>query len=217
MKLERSLGSYAIADPKLPATQSTASSDVLSLPAIHSFRPFFTRQPNVTTLASQLRHWSTIIVRYCAHNHVFSLTSADLTPNFVLFHNPEIRKRCSQDFISHIVSHLLSIGLAQSRTTVGEAGSTSQPSTSEGIYMWWKSANEWATLVENWVESTAQRGSVFTIYELREGDLVLGREWKNMPKEMFAKVVEELVRRKRAAVFGEEGDEGTGRGIKFFA
>lgn len=67
------------------------------------------------------------------------------------------------------------------------------------------------------MESTAQRGSVFTIYELREGDLVLGREWKNMPKEMFAKVVEELVRRKRAAVFGEEGDEGTGRGIKFFA
>lgn len=37
-------------------------------------------------------------------------------------------------------------------------------------WIFWRTPEEWGSLVEGWVESTGQRGSVLTVYELVEGD-----------------------------------------------
>lgn len=36
--------------------------------------------------------------------------------------------------------------------------------------VYWRTPDEWATLLYDWVDSTAQRGSILTLYEIVEGD-----------------------------------------------
>lgn len=67
-------------------------------------------------------------------------------------------------------------------------------------------------MIYGWVDGTGQKGSVLTIYELREGEGVGGREWVGMEEEMLKKVLGVLVKKGKAQVFGE----GEGEGVKFF-
>jgi ESCRT-II complex subunit VPS25 len=38
------------------------------------------------------------------------------------------------------------------------------------VWIYWRTPEEWASLVEGWVDATGQKGSVLTVYELVEGD-----------------------------------------------
>lgn len=38
------------------------------------------------------------------------------------------------------------------------------------VYVYWRKPEEWAGLVETYVEDTAQKGSVLTVYELTDGE-----------------------------------------------
>jgi ESCRT-II complex subunit len=42
--------------------------------------------------------------------------------------------------------------------------------TSERCWVYWRRPEEWAGLIEAWVEGTGQKGTVLTLYELAEGD-----------------------------------------------
>jgi ESCRT-II complex subunit VPS25 len=90
------------------------------------------------------------------------------------------------------------------------AGSKSERSASCWVY--WRTLAEWADLIYGWVDETGQKGSVLTVYELREGEAVASREWVGMEEEMLKKVLGVLVKKGRAQVFGQ--DEGSG--VKFF-
>lgn len=37
-------------------------------------------------------------------------------------------------------------------------------------WVWWRKVDEWARIIEEWVDETGQRGSVLTLYELVEGE-----------------------------------------------
>lgn len=41
-------------------------------------------------------------------------------------------------------------------------------------WIYWRTPEEWAALVEAWVDETAQKGTVLTLYELTEGEAVRG-------------------------------------------
>lgn len=38
------------------------------------------------------------------------------------------------------------------------------------VWVYWRTPEEWATLIEEWVDETAQKGTVLTLYELTEGE-----------------------------------------------
>lgn len=38
------------------------------------------------------------------------------------------------------------------------------------FWVYWRTPEEWAGLLEDWVEMTAQKGTVLTLYELTEGE-----------------------------------------------
>lgn len=82
----------------------------------------------------------------------------------------------------------------------------------EEVYVYWKSAEEWASVVLKWVEDTGQRNTVLTFYELLEGDVTEKCEWRGMPEEVLGRVMGVLVRRGRAGLLGE----GEGRGVKIW-
>ena len=67
-------------------------------------------------------------------------------------------------------------------------------------------------MIYGWVDETGQKGRVLTVYELREGEAVGGKEWVGMEEEMLRKVLGVLVKKGRAQVFGVEEEAG----VKFF-
>ena len=37
------------------------------------------------------------------------------------------------------------------------------------VWVWWRRPEEWAEVISGWVESTGQKGTVLTLYELGRG------------------------------------------------
>lgn len=80
------------------------------------------------------------------------------------------------------------------------------------VWIYWKKPEEWADLIYGWVDGTGQRGSVLTVYELREGEETGRQEWTGMDEELFRRCLESLAKRGKAQIFGAED----GAGVKFF-
>lgn len=55
----------------LAPSQSRSSSRELNYPPLYAFPPFFTLQPNATTLATQLAQWSNLVLAWCRHHRAF--------------------------------------------------------------------------------------------------------------------------------------------------
>lgn len=79
-------------------------------------------------------------------------------------------------------------------------------------WIYWRSPEEWAQLIEGWVDETAQKGSVLTLYELVEGDGTLGTDIHGIDRDMLHRALQLLVKRGRAQIFGQEDSQG----VKFF-
>lgn len=73
--------------------------------------------------------------------------------------------------------------------------------------VWWRSVEEWADALVQWVEGTGQKGAVLTMYELRETG-----ECGGMEEAMLKKVFSLLAKKGKAAVFAVND----GEGVKFF-
>ncbi|TKA32329.1 hypothetical protein B0A54_14480 [Friedmanniomyces endolithicus] len=197
-----------------PTTTATTSNSTFPLPPYTLFPPFYTLQPNHSTLARQLLLWSTLLTSYAAHTHLFKLSLSSPPPD--LFSNATLHRSLKQSDIRQILDYMalpangskiewLPPPASSSGRKGGEQSST--------CWVWWRSAGEWADRVYEWVvEETGQRGAVLTVWELRAGEGVKGREWEGMEEGMLRRVLGVLVKRGKAQVFGE----GEGSGVKFF-
>jgi len=90
--------------------------------------------------------------------------------------------------------------------------STAKGEQSSTCYVFWRTASEWADMLYGWVDETGQKGAVLTVYELREGDAVMSKDWRDMDEGMLRKVLNVLVKRGKAQIFGQEENAG----VKFF-
>jgi ESCRT-II complex subunit VPS25 len=176
-----------------PPTTSSSSPPPFPFPPEYSFPPFFTRQTNLTTHHAQLVKWSSLVLSYCRHHRIFKLslsangtttnTTAASTPErdtTELFYNKKINRRLSLPDIREVIDFLRKNNRAEyitpppnsSSTSSGLDGSSAGGGGGGGDIAWiyWRTPEEWAALVESWVDSTGQRGSVLTVYELVEGD-----------------------------------------------
>ena len=141
-------------------------------PREYHFPPFFTRQTNLTTHHAQLTKWSSLILSFCKHHRIHKLplspsssstTPETTAPTETLFHNPQINRRLSPADIKDVVAFMRKQG-------------TAEPVSEDGDVVWvfWRRPEEWANSVERWVDETAQRGMVLTVYELTEGETCRG-------------------------------------------
>lgn len=85
---------------------------------------------------------------------------------------------------------------------IGSAGKGKGSGNLDRCWVFWRRPEEWASLIENWVDSTGQKGTVLTLYEIIENQ---GQEWYGMEIELFQKSLATSVKRGKAQVFGEEG------------
>ncbi|CAK7217776.1 hypothetical protein SBRCBS47491_003285 [Sporothrix bragantina] len=89
---------------------------------------------------------------------------------------------------------------------------TAAPTDSFSCYVFWRTPEEWAAAVEAFVDETAQRGSVLTLYELTSGDGTRSSELHGLDPVVLQRALAVLVKRGKAQVFGSEES----LGVKFF-
>ncbi|KAI8950371.1 ESCRT-II complex subunit-domain-containing protein [Xylaria longipes] len=181
-----------------PATSSTG----FSFPREWSFPPFFTRQYNANTVYSQDSKWASLILSYCAFHRIYklSLTSAAAEE---LFHNRRLNKRLSLADAREVLGFMRRDGRVE--FLGGDEGG-------DVVWVYWRTPEEWAALVETWVDDTAQKGTVLTLYELSQGEDTVGTEFHGLDPELLQKALQVLVKRNKAQIFGQEDQ----LGVKFF-
>jgi len=188
-----------------------------AFPPHYTFPPFFTLQPNLTTRASQLQSWSSLIQTYCRHSSLFTLSLIDAvqTP---LFKNERLNKRLSLRDAKAVLDWMSSDDGGKRAEPLGESGrGKGAPAGGEGGTYWiyWRRPEEWAEAVEAWVDETGQKGSVLTLFELVESDATTGQEFHGMPMDLLQKSLQLLAKRGKAQIFAGTGGEDS-MGVKFF-
>ncbi|KAL1861572.1 hypothetical protein VTK73DRAFT_6880 [Phialemonium thermophilum] len=204
---------------------TTTQQSPFTFPREYYFPPFFTRQTNLTTHHAQLIKWSSLVLSYCRHYRIFKLslsdesipttnpsfapaatdTGADSTPRpgaGELFFNRKINRRLSLADIRELIEFMRKDGRAE--YVGGVPGDL--------VWIYWRTPEEWAALLEAWVDETAQKGTVLTLYELVEGEGTRGTEFHGLDPELLQKALAVLVKRGKAQVFGQEDSQG----VKFF-
>ncbi|KAJ5086622.1 hypothetical protein NUU61_007929 [Penicillium alfredii] len=178
-----------------------------SFPSTYNFPPFFTPQPNTNTRHDQLKKWAALIQAWCRHHRQQRLALIDAVES-PLFHNAALRKRLDLREARAIVDWM-----AKTEEEGGGGGRAEWIDAGRTVaWIWWRQPAEWADLLAEWIESTGQKGVVFTVYELLEGEGTGSQEFHGMDPEVMLRSLNILVKRGKAQVFGAEGQEG----VKFF-
>ncbi|KAF2088866.1 ESCRT-II complex, vps25 subunit [Saccharata proteae CBS 121410] len=201
---------------------TTTPTEPFPFPPHYSFPPFFTLQPVLATRTSQLTSWSLFVQSYCRHHRLFQLSLIDAleTP---LFHNRALKKRLLLRDARALFAWMAGPdGGHRAEWVDGGSGSAKKKGAGAGadaaegdggrVWVYWRRPEEWADVLEAWVEGTGQKGSVLTLYELTESDATASQEFHGMDPELLQKSLQVLVKRGRAQVFGGEDS----LGVKFF-
>lgn len=199
--------STPILSPSNPSPDTT-----FAFPPFYSFPPFFTLQPSATTQHAQIQKWGSLILAYTRAHRIFRLSLIDAldTP---LFHNTRLNRKLSLSDAREMVDGLRKIGRAE---WIDGAGSSSKKDknieANTSAWIWWRTPEEWAEVLYAWIEDTAQKGSVLTLYELVSGEGTRGQEFYGMDVEILQRALAVLVKKGKAQVFGQEDQQG----VKFF-
>ncbi|KXS95130.1 hypothetical protein AC578_2886 [Pseudocercospora eumusae] len=203
---EPSLASLSLSETQYTPSASTKSAS-FTFPAYTTFPPFYTLQPNLTTRSRQLELWSALITSYCAHHRIFRLALSSPPSN--LFSNASIKRSLKPADIRAVLEHM---SKPENGPRAEWIAPTSRSETSNTCYIYWKTPTEWADTIYKFVEETGQKGAVLTIYELRQGESSVGKEWQEIDEALLRKALNVLVKRGKAQIFGQEENAG----VKFF-
>ncbi|KAI5451166.1 hypothetical protein NCC49_002042 [Naganishia albida] len=188
-----------------PTLRSVTAPSGYVFPAIWSFPPFFTLQPNPQTFAHQIGLWTQLLLSWAKFHRVFTLDAGAVDGGDCrdVFHNSAINRRLQPPAIKQFVSHLLKEGLI----------SPDPPGQSSTYLIYWKKPEEWASVIYAWVSDNGLTGSIMTFYELTDGDMAHTTEFYQLPPSLLRRALDILVKRGKAQVFkGKDIAEG----VKFF-
>ena len=198
---------YAPSTSTYADTSTTGDAAKVSFPAYASFPPFYTLQPNLTTRARQLELWSSLITAYCAHHRLFKLSLS--SPPADLFSNSSIKRSLKANDVRTVLDHMSQPANGPLVEWVAPLARGEQTNT---CFVYWRSLGEWADAIYDWVDETGQKGAVLTVYEIREGEAVQNKEWKDVDEVLLRKILNVLVKRGKAQIIGQEENAG----VKFF-
>ncbi len=180
-----------------PNTGKPTARAPFEFPRAHDFPPMYTLQPNEATRQAQMDKWAHIVTGYCAHHHLSRLSSSAAAAG--VFSNARIRRALPEAAQRDVWARLQGEGRAE-------------PDGAGGWLVFWRRPDEWAGLLEAWVDTTAQRGSVLTLYELAEGEATRGTDLHGLDRDVLLRALGVLVKKGRAEIFGADDSQG----VKFF-
>uniref|UniRef100_A0A8C2A8U1 Vacuolar protein-sorting-associated protein 25 n=1 Tax=Cyprinus carpio TaxID=7962 RepID=A0A8C2A8U1_CYPCA len=124
----------------------------------YNFPPFFTLQPNVDTRQKQLAAWCSLVLSYCRHQKLYTLDVLEAQESPV-FNNKKIERKLSVEAIQVVFEELRKKGNLE----------WLDKNKSRCLIMW-RRPEEWGKLIYQWVSKNGMVNSVFTLYELANGD-----------------------------------------------
>ncbi|KUI55696.1 Vacuolar protein-sorting-associated protein 25 [Cytospora mali] len=152
---------------------ATSKPAPFQFPREYYFPAFFTRQTNLNTLHAQLVKWSSLVLSYCQHHRIFKLslspTSSTATATATtistssntatvdteeLFHNRRLNRRLALADVREVIDFMRRDGRAEyvGKEEEGKGGG-------DVVWVYWRTPEEWAGLIEGWVDETAQKGT----------------------------------------------------------
>ncbi|KAJ2958413.1 hypothetical protein NQZ79_g5972 [Umbelopsis isabellina] len=204
-----------MSSPKLTSESS------FKFPAIHDFPPLYTRQPTEATWQNQVKEWERIILAYYRTHRLYRLNLVeDTVPGASpVFDNQRIKRsyqtcrigRLTFETLEEIVNEMVRKGVAE---WVSDSKSSAKPSHTQAL-IYWRSPEEWATLLWNWINERGLNNSIMTVYEIANGELAEGTEFYEMDGTVLMKALEVLSAKGNAQIFTGTGDVDS-IGVKFF-
>jgi ESCRT-II complex subunit VPS25 len=149
-----------------PDPKSNNGPETFPFPPHHAYPPLYTLQPTLTTRTRQLQLWRDLLLSYCEHHRIYRLVLISAA-QWPLFNNTQISKRVSLKDLNEILAWVVSKEGGERGEWIGGAAGKG-----DGLEMWvyWKRPEEWARVLEEWVDGTGQKATVLTVYELLEGE-----------------------------------------------
>ena len=123
------------------------STTPFTFPRYHSFPPLYTPQPSTSTEASRLSKWSSLILSYCQHSHIFKLVLVDALSS-PLFQNSTINRQLALSDVVGIIESMRKEGRAE---WVGEQKKGGE--NKEAAWIYWRTPEEWAMMIYGWVSA----------------------------------------------------------------
>ncbi|CAN6674435.1 vacuolar protein-sorting-associated protein 25 [Trichomonascus vanleenenianus] len=180
-------------------------------PSIYHFAPFFTQQPNERTWHAQLGHWDSLVLEYCAHYRIWTLdlgrtvAESGLHSGAVdgeLFNNGAINRGLKPDTLRSVLEYMASQGHLEwyAETAPGEYGYYGAKMRSTKAIVYFKTPEEWADAIAEWVDSSGLGGTVLTLYELAHGDMVTNQSFCGMHGALLRRAIDVLAQRGQAVL-----------------
>ncbi|CAM9345686.1 unnamed protein product [Ascophyllum nodosum] len=169
-------------------------------PAFYTFPPFFTLQPVLATREKQIRLWCDMVLRWHHSRKEYAFAWKD----WPLWENASIGRKLGEEGATAVVQELIRTGHAE----WSDAGKSM-------VILMWHSADEIAAKLFDFVRKHDMIGSVFTVYELHQGDEVSGTDFFGMDEGLFRKALAVLEDEGRAVIF--QGATSEEDGVKFLA
>ncbi|KAG5645859.1 hypothetical protein DXG03_005201 [Asterophora parasitica] len=175
------------------------------LPSIHSAPPFFTQQPNPSTQAIAVEHWTHLILSYARHRRLFVLRVEDAETTGSdwdeILRNPRINRKLLPPYLSHILSVMVA----------SDAAAYEPPKQTRSVLVHWRSPDEWAQALHSWATATGQLNTILTFYDIT--DPPIESELTGIPIPLLRKAIAILSKTNRAQMIGVAD----GEGVRIFA
>jgi ESCRT-II complex subunit VPS25 len=159
-------------------------------------------QPVLATREKQTKLWIDLIVMFCRHNNITVINVSDPTE---LFENKQISRKLNSKAISTFLDALVEEGRAEW-----------EDKSKNRCFIYWKSIPEWADTMQKWcIDNGISGTSLYTVYELRQGDTGEGAEFHGMDTVLFYKVIKFLEKKKKAEYYLKGNSPSDEDGVKF--
>lgn len=129
-------------------------------PPIHNFPPFYTFQEGSReALRIQVSSWTEILLKYMKSKkqNILDLKSAIDSD---IFNNKKINRKMSIEDARKIIEQMVQ---SQNAEYIDE-------NNRDKIKVIWRTAGDWGEIIRNWAVSKSLNGTVFTFYDIAEGD-----------------------------------------------
>ncbi|KAL8175766.1 UNVERIFIED_CONTAM: Vacuolar protein-sorting-associated protein 25 [Gekko kuhli] len=179
----------------------------------YSFPPFFTLQPNVDTRQKQLTAWCSLVLSYCRLNKLYTMTVTEAQES-PLFNNRKLQRILLQwgralTLLGKLPLESILVVLEELR----KKGNLEWLDKNKSSFLvLWRRLEEWSKLIYQWVSKNGLTNSVFTLYELSNGDDTETEEFHGLEESLLLRALQALQQEHKAEIITLDD----GRGVKFF-